>query len=399
MEKEIDTSRKHLGLKIVLFVILLVTGLTFMTLGLLGVFSFSKGYVKVDLDTSDNNLKKTNISYFTYVDGNKIKRNNQLSDIKGIYNSEFSKIYMLVDEENSYSGIVNIKYLNDNLNKDIQVDSLLYSILSDSYTKTKEKKNYSIFSSYLTLKWDEILKNDLINDPIDSKENQEDINLALSYINNLDNFTLEFKKDNVINLSISEDYLNYRKENEITTPIISLGILKDSYIINHLKDTLNEKTTGDGYLISTDGYISTLKNFQGESINIASVDSLKVTNTLTIDVNKNSSYVYYYYFDYFNLKAYRIKDKEGNYKYRYRIYSLNDGEASSFATTLLTEGNDLLSISYNLLYITSLNEIEARNYSTSNNLSLLYIKDDKKINLLNIDSKTINIIDKNYSIN
>ena len=395
MDKEIDVSRKNFGIKVVIFVILLIAGITLTTLGILGVFSFSSGYSKVTLQADDVKVNNCQVEYYGYVSGNKLTIKKKLADMQNIYSKEINYIYKLLDEK-TYDGVINIAYMNANLNKDIKVDHNLYLILNDAYNKTNSDNNYSIFASYQYDRWNNIIINDLKYDPYISSESKIDLEENLKYVNDSTNFNLIFKENDIINFSISQKYQDYLNEYEIDSPLISLNILKDAYLIDYLKDKLNDSSYSDGYLLSKDGYLTTLKNYKESSITMFAINNQKINEACTIKTKADTSYVLYKYFDYVEDKIYSIKKDDSSYLYRYPVINLKDSSASSFAQSFYLEGENITESALILLQLTATNEAAATNYVKENKLQFVYIKDDKVINIFNINESDINVTNKNY---
>ena len=392
-KQEIQINRKNIVLRVILFLFFLTVGVTFIALYFTGVLQFQKGYSKIEIIPENQNIKADKIVYYAYFDGNSLSVRQNVKNLQGFYSPKANYVLMLTDEYANYESRNNLKTIADNEGKEVEVDEVLYKILQDAYTKSKEEKNYSLLGYKLFLQWDVIIGLDglsLINsDPSVNPETKALLESQVQVIKEESKREfLSFRnKDEkfFVKASFTSEYKNILDDND---PLLSLGILKDAYIIDYLASQLEREGNKDGFLISSDGYIKALSEYQGGSYNLYDIYDDKISQVGSIVINKNESHCRYAFFDYYKSMYYSI-----NGQIRYPLVNMNDGMASSFGKAFSMKGTDLLETSYNLLNFISLPRDEAISLAIKKEYNnLIFFEGEKKVTTINADEKNYEII-------
>ncbi|MDY3725588.1 MAG: hypothetical protein SOZ75_01850 [Candidatus Enterosoma sp.] len=392
-KQEIQINRKNIVLRVILFLFFLTVGVTFIALYFTGVLQFQKGYSKIEIIPENQNIKADKIVYYAYFDGNSLSVRQNVKNLQGFYSPKANYVLMLTDEYANYESRNNLKTIADNEGKEVEVDEVLYKILQDAYTKSKEEKNYSLLGYKLFLQWDVIIGLDglsLINsDPSVNPETKALLENQVQVIKEESKREfLSFRnKDEkfFVKASFTSEYKNILDDND---PLLSLGILKDAYIIDYLASQLEREGNKDGFLISSDGYIKALSEYQGGSYNLYDIYDDKISQVGSILINKNESHCRYAFFDYYKSMYYSI-----NGQIRYPLVNMNDGMASSFGKAFSMKGTDLLETSYNLLNFISLPRDEAISLAIKKEYNnLIFFEGEKKVTTINADEKNYEII-------
>ena len=392
-KQEIQINRKNIVLRVILFLFFLTVGVTFIALYFTGVLQFQKGYSKVEIIPENQNIKADKIVYYAYFDGNSLSVRQNVKNLQGFYSPKANYVLMLTDEYANYESRNNLKTIADNEGKEVEVDEVLYKILQDAYTKSKEEKNYSLLGYKLFLQWDVIIGLDglsLINsDPSVNPETKALLENQVQVIKEESKREfLSFRnKDEkfFVKASFTSEYKNILDDND---PLLSLGILKDAYIIDYLASQLEREGNKDGFLISSDGYIKALSEYQGCSYNLYDIYDDKISQVGSIVINKNESHCRYAFFDYYKSMYYSI-----NGQIRYPLVNMKDGMASSFGKAFSMKGTDLLETSYNLLNFISLPRDEAISLAIKKEYNnLIFFEGEKKVTTINADEKNYEII-------
>ena len=392
-KQEIQINRKNIVLRVILFLFFLTVGVTLIALYFTGVLQFQKGYSKIEIIPENQNIKADKIVYYAYFDGNSLSVRQNVKNLQGFYSPKANYVLMLTDEYANYESRNNLKTIADNEGKEVEVDEVLYKILQDAYTKSKEEKNYSLLGYKLFLQWDVIIGLDglsLINsDPSVNPETKALLENQVQVIKEESKREfLSFRnKDEkfFVKASFTSEYKNILDDND---PLLSLGILKDAYIIDYLASQLEREGNKDGFLISSDGYIKALSEYQGGSYNLYDIYDDKISQVGSIVINKNESHCRYAFFDYYKSMYYSI-----NGQIRYPLVNMKNGMASSFGKAFSMKGTDLLETSYNLLNFISLPRDEAISLAIKKEYNnLIFFEGKKKVTTINADEKNYKII-------
>lgn len=171
-------------------------------------------------------------SYFyfdTYINVkvNTIKTEKEMNDIFNDIDYLYDSYHKLTDAFDSYDGIVNVYYLNNNLNnnENIEIDTRLANIIKtgiDFYDITDGL--FNVAAGNLTIKWKEFI------DSCDKLPNMEELNVNTN-INDIKLDGNNYSKSNDIKLDlggIAKGYVTelvgrYLEENDIYSYIINAG--------------------------------------------------------------------------------------------------------------------------------------------------------------------------------
>lgn len=171
-------------------------------------------------------------SYFyfdTYINVkvNTVKTEKEMNDIFNDIDYLYDSYHKLTDAFDSYDGIVNVYYLNNNLNNNesIEIDTRLANIIKtgiDFYDTTDGL--FNVAAGNLTIKWKEFI------DSCDKLPNMEELNVNTN-INDIKLDGNNYSKSNDIKLDlggIAKGYVTelvgrYLEENDIYSYIINAG--------------------------------------------------------------------------------------------------------------------------------------------------------------------------------
>jgi len=256
--KHIEVSEKHVGLRLVLFVLFLIIAIGAFSYGITSIGKKESGYQTIDaLQDSQAPLYANELSLSYYFEGSSSFIKKEARTISKIYSQILASAYKQLDASSEYSGDVSIGAINNNLGTTVSVSPLLYAVLKDAYSRTLECKNYNMFAGALYSEWKSILILDEPDefDPLNNTYMAERITAIAQEVANLDNFTLEFLDDTqcLVRFSVSDHYASFCKEMEITAGALDLNVLQSSYMMQWVAQELRELGYNNGILISREG--------------------------------------------------------------------------------------------------------------------------------------------------
>ena len=310
---------------------------------------------------------------------------NELKEITKLYSDLVSYSYKLLDSEILYDDIFNIAYINNHLNEEIEVDSILYN----SFKMIKEYD--LLFILYLGPLYYEttgIIYNSSSLDvfsPLYNNEVNKYFNDIIHYINN-NSIELVLLNNNKIKLAIDNDYLDYIKNNNVKN-IISFGWIKNAIMVDYLANNLMSKGYIYGILSSVDGYTRILDNTNEYNYNIIDYDKRSYI-CATIKYNNSYSIV--------NLRNYIYLAED-----YYRILYISEDEIYSYYIDnngkYINDNRNIINYSlyYSCLEI-SLNMFDLFfNEISINEINRIY---EKEIFTLYCDNKIVYYNDNNCNI-
>ena len=289
----------------------------------------------------------------------------EFDTLRQYYTDALREAYINFDSLTTYEGFTNIASINKKIGEDIKVDELLYKTLKNAYELTLESNNFSIFEAPIKNFWNRILQLDNAyeeSDPLNNVENQELLDTLVERTNDLSNFNLSFKEDNVINFSINDEYKSLLKENYLDSEIISLNDLQNPFVIDYVEGKLKKEGFTCGFLADLSGNFSGFENCPESTIKLFdSSNLLDSTNfgDLSISANCKISQLNRFNRDYEIIKkAYLLKKGESSYL-RSSYINLVDGYDSGIKVFSVVQ-----SIKKNLVEV-NLENINSTSYKTN----------------------------------
>lgn len=263
-------SKKNLLIRAIIAGTCLFLGIAFILNSCSKLFNQST-YLSITYPTFKNNNdeeitlfdNEVEIKYYYDVDIENEKKGVVLEKIDDIL-EDITMLHKLCDYNDLYlendDYLHNIKYINDNPNKWIKVDTRLYDLLKEAVELKKNTNGkYSPFSGKLYEKWDELFyEYDLYGandetikskDPLYNSHQNKIINSIVSSINNSTTF-LEFDDNNQVKYNcVSSDKDNLK---------LDLGLLESAYYLDVLKSMFIENKLTSGIITNNSGMIVTL---------------------------------------------------------------------------------------------------------------------------------------------
>lgn len=418
-KKEIHlTKTKHLDLYIALFLLAVLGTSIFIVLNVFGVFTKVDSFYAIKSNVENGVNYDNELTCVLHFKGRANKVNSAKSAAAKIYTAALKEAHMHVDAENRYAESSSIADINFHVNEICTVDAEVYKIMQDAYAISDiGNNNYSIFAAPIYDEWFKLASfakdHETEQDPLFNETEKTYLDELVSIINDTNNYALEFLDNNRIKLSISDTYKQFRKNYDVTSPIVSLNVLENAYKMEAAKKALEANDLTNGYLASTHGLGITLKGLETLSHHIYDKD---VTNgeigyiafgekehafkkTMMFDINHGDSYYHY-----------EVKDNDGNIHYRNQALNLKTGYPNEYYLSAYTfdQAADLKKVvlaNQKLLTVDSLEKEEAY-ISANQDIDLCLNKAEssktyylsknlkEKIYIFKPEVYTINIINK-----
>lgn len=264
--KNLEVSDKHIGLKVVLFIVFLVIAVSAFSYGVTLIGKKESGYQSISVPSSSQGAEVATfakeISFSHYFEGTSNSIKKEVRTLQKVYTSILYDVCRQLDAENTYEGAVSLGALNSNLGVAVSVSPELYAVLKDAYSRTLEKKNFNMFAGALYAEWKSILILDDASefDPLNNEYMAYRIGEIAKEVSDLSNFSLEFLDDSTCTVlfDVSEHYLAFSSEFELSSVVLDLNLMANAYKLSLLAQELEALGYKNGYLVSNDGLVVTL---------------------------------------------------------------------------------------------------------------------------------------------
>lgn len=280
---------KNEKIRLAAFIVALCCAVFFISKGIYALTNQKPGFYEIAAkgdDAAPTYAKGIKLTYLCEGKSNEIKT--LKNEIEGAYSTALLRAYMLTDPNNEYEGINNLCTLNKNPGKDITVSTELYDILMDACGKTEDNKGFSLFFGSYYSHWNTILSltepSDF--DPLFNFDEKERLETLFEKTESYEDISFTFKDNNVVALNVPGDYLDFLNENEESTNIVDLNVLRESYMLDMVKGALAARGFDKGLLTTDRGLLSDLGTYDCGGYSVYSIKDGKLSYEDTVKIPK-----------------------------------------------------------------------------------------------------------------
>jgi hypothetical protein len=254
--ERVELSEKNLKWRLLLVVLLIMIAAGSFAYGINALLSKDAGWQEIHANSRKDAANCSEDFVFMYnlgaigasatVEGKAIVTH---------YTDATELAYQLFHTKESFEHINNIYYINRHPNEEIVVDEVLYN----AFDLISQYNNRNIYMGPVYMLYDDIFycqeDYQLTDfDPYVNSQVAEDYKMIASYANNPDMIDIQLLGNNTIKLFVSDEYLNYAKENEIED-YIDFFWMKNAFIVDYLADLMIESGYTRGSISSYDGFV------------------------------------------------------------------------------------------------------------------------------------------------
>lgn len=252
--QKIQVSGSHRTLRIWLVVLLAVLGITLIVTSLVGMLSTNPGWVTISTGQSPQESCSGDF-YFQYLLGEGDQAANlEQRQVTDVYAQAAKDAYEMFHAEQSFPGVNNVWYLNQHVNEEVLVPQALY----EAFSLLEKYENRAIYLAPLYRQYVGLFLSN--EDSVAQSYDPTKDDRAKAYVEEILAFTgaeemidLELLGENRVKLRVSEAYLQYAREQEITV-FIDFNWMKNGFIVDYLAQELIQAGCTNGVLSSFDGF-------------------------------------------------------------------------------------------------------------------------------------------------
>ena len=354
------SKTRHLGLKIGIFGGSALILATLMILYAFGFLTRDAGY-RALYPTADKTVDYADgLNCAIYLEGSSFECNQRQKRAVELYSSTLKKTYKVTDPSSIYEDVDSLASINTSPNKEITLSKTLYGYLA----KAKEievNSNYSLFSAPLFDEWQRLislqeLQKSYNYDPINDADEAKYLSDISSFINDPNHISLTLLGEEKVRLNVSEEYLNFRQQHEISSPLVSFGSLRGAIEIETLIEAFENEGFHDGFFSNQRGLGATLDLTPGLNHVLQAKEGSEKVHVGNLTYPSSHAFCKYSRF----LKGYSLQKGEDTYN-RSLYLNLSTGEGDTvFESVGLCSGSislwDLTLLSERMCGLSSVNE-------------------------------------------
>lgn len=253
--KHIEVTDKNRKLKLVLIVVLLALGVTLIATAITQILVTPAGWETIQVETdADESCAGDFIFQYLLGDGDQAA-NLEQREVTRIYSQAAQDAFRIFHEERIFDGVHNVAYLNQHPNEEVEIPAALY----DAFAMLEKYGNRALYLAPIYRAYVGMFLSDQdwvaqTYDPEKDSEQAAYFTEVLAFTTDENAVKLELLGNNQVKLRVSDAYLQYAADKEITT-FIDFYWMKNAFIVDYLAEQMTAAGYTKGSISSFDGFI------------------------------------------------------------------------------------------------------------------------------------------------
>ena len=312
--QKVELSEEKIGLRFVIVAILIIIAVVSFTYGIRAFLTVNKGWTEIKTNSSaDTNIGNEFVFMYNLGSGD-MSATAENKILVSLYSDVMVDAYELFHTNEEFEHVNNVCYINQHPNEEIVVDTMLYQ----AFSLLHEYKDRNIYLAPVVTIYNDIFyceddAQTLDYDPYLNTEIAVYYTKIAEYAKDENTINIQLLGNNKIKLLVSDDYLDYCEENDITD-FIDFSWMKNAFVVDYLAKILSDKGFTHGTISSYDGFSRNLDDGGTEF-------SHNIFDTLNGDFCKVATMQYAGVKTIVNMRKFPINALDA-----YRYYSYDNGD-------------------------------------------------------------------------
>ena len=253
--EKIHLPEKHMALRVVLLTAAIVVAAVSLVYGLTGLLNQQPGWQKIEAATKETSYSQEfTLGYDLGVQG--VSATAEKKALTDLFSRSMEKAYAIFDTESQASG--GLRWLSDHPNTKVSVDPALYQALE---TLKKAESRY-LYLAPAYVEQNRIFGADSPEtaagyDPSWDPELKAYLQRCAEFAQDPAMIDLELLEDGQVLLKVSQAYLDFAEENEISC-LLDLGWMRNAFICDWIAEQMTSQGFTLGIIASADGFTRNL---------------------------------------------------------------------------------------------------------------------------------------------
>ena len=336
---KIELSEHKTGLRMVLIVLCLIVGGVALGHALTGVLNGESGWQTVEISATERNHSEE-ITFQYNFGATGAASSEERRQLSSLYTEVMEHAYRIFTVDEAVDTADNLYAVNAAVNQPVKVDPVLYRALE----KIVRHNSRYLYLAPINDEYDRVFLSQTEEeaagyDPTRGGEAGEYVAQLAGFVSDPAHVDLLLMEDSQVQLNVSEEYLAFAQEYEITT-FLDLGWMRNAFIVDYVADSAAEKGFTRGYVVSYDGFTRNLDSSGDYSINLFIREGKDLYLPAQMDYDRPISMVIF--------RDYPVSERD-----RWHFFAYSDG---SFTTAYLDPADGMSKSSIHGLTVYSYEE-------------------------------------------
>lgn len=340
--EKVELSEEHVGLRFAIVAILIMIAVVSFGYGIHALLNAEPGWTEIEANSgAEANASNEIVLMYNLGSRSDMSATVEKKELTILYTDVMERAYQQFHSNQEIEHVNNIHYINQNPNKEIVVDDMLYQAF-ELVQKYENRSIYlaPIYESYNNLFGCEDDSQTVDFDPYVNEQLASEYAKIAAYASDESMIQVELLGDNKIKLFVSEEYLKYCEENEISK-FIDFAWMKNAFIVDYLAEEMIKSGYTAATISSFDGFSRNLDNSGTEfSFNIYDYQQPNVVQVATAHYSGQMSIVSMRNFPINTLDAYRYYEFS-NGEIRNSYLDIADGLGKTAGDSIYAYADDM----------------------------------------------------------
>ncbi|MBE6934452.1 MAG: hypothetical protein E7462_05330 [Ruminococcaceae bacterium] len=262
--KSVEIDDKNRKWKLIAAAAFLVVGACFIAWGVKSCTTMEPGWQQIQASAKVEETCAGDFVFFYLLgeDGKAVSTEQQ--EVTKVYTQCTTDAFQIFHETEVFGDVHNVAYLNQHVNEEVEVPRVLY----EAFALLEKYENRGLYLAPLYQEYVNLFLCDgdwtaEAYDPDKNPEQDRYFSEILTYTSDEQAVRLELLGNNRVRLSVSEAYLQYAQEKEISV-FIDFYWMKNAFIADYLAQQLTAAGYTKGTLSSYDGFSRNLDTTDGD---------------------------------------------------------------------------------------------------------------------------------------
>ena len=268
--ERVELSEKSIGFRFAAVVLLILIAVGSFVYGINSLLSVDTGWTEIEADSAaDTNIGNEFVLMYLLGSREDMSVVEENKTLISLYTDMMESAYQLYHVDLEIKDVHNLHYINNHPNQDIKVDEMLYQ----AFEKVQKYDNRMIYLAPIYAYYNNIFgcEDDALAGEFDPYANAAlagEFQILAGYAQDKTAVNVELLGNNTIRLNVSDAYLKYCQENDITD-FVDFGWMKNAFVIDYVSDKLIANGYTTAIISSYDGFSRSLEETElGFSYNL-----------------------------------------------------------------------------------------------------------------------------------
>ncbi len=312
--ERIELDEKNTKRRMIATIILLALGLSLVAYSMTSWLTQKAGWVEITVTAASAESVAGDLAFQYELGTGSLSETAERKTVSTLYTTLCMEAYRIFSPNSSFTGVLNLCYVNEHPNEEIKVDPALYA----AFELLEAYGNRDIYLAPLLIDYKNLFlcPEDYATADFDPYQNADVAafcQTVADFARDKDAIDLVLLGDNKVKLHVSEEYLAFLAENGIDT-YLDFYTMRNAFAVDYVAEGLIEKGFTSGNITSYDGFARNLDTRETPySLNLFDRVGMDIFVAARMDYKGANAIVF--------LRSYRLTEQDDTY------YMLQDGTA------------------------------------------------------------------------